>query len=296
MIKLNSIVCGNIVYTYSFFEYFQNRQPKREISSDFFDSLFDSTPRYLSVDSYMHKKNKYRDYLSSFDDLVRDKSDFYSSFLSDPALIQALSTGFYKLQPSFFGLYDVSRGALSRSSRRLRDYVYCNVDESVGGLFLTLTYRTPMFDSRLIKKHQNLFIKRLKYRLSSNFRYIIIPEKHISDKTRLDRYGSYHFHLLIFDINYIDNKLLTETWSFGFCYIKRLYGGSSRIAQYVAKYLTKDMSIDSGRRFTVSRNCFKPQPVSDLSTLPPLVALHTSTYTTLSGEKLFFTVNKKLES
>lgn len=296
-VRHNAKICGDIVYTYSF-----SAWDNRDINSDLSDDDFFGSrpPRYRDVDSYSSHLEEYRLYLKNLNNIVVERLSSYLSMGFDPDFAHVLaSTGFYRFTPSDFGLYNISESALARSRRRLRDLIFCNLSDSksiVSGKFVTLTYRTPQFSPTIVKSDFALFIKRFRYYLDDlDFRYIAIPEKHQSSRTATDRYGSYHFHVLIFDTGFLDNADLTSIWSHGFVYVKKLYGDSTAIANYVAKYVTKDLSIDFGRRFLYSRNCYKPEETSDFSTLPPLRHISTSVYTSLSGERLNFTINRVLK-
>lgn len=289
-IRHRAKVCGQIVYTYTF--------TAREVSlsSDISDiDYFGVSPSYRSSDSYLSALSRYRAYLKQFDLNVSERFQYYLDIGFSSDLSYSLATSFYKFDSDYFGLTSISESALARSRRRLRDLVYTNIDSSsTTGKFITLTYSSPQFSPSQLKQHFKTFIQRLRYSLKTEFRYIAVPEKHQSSKTSPDRYGSYHIHILIFDTGFLDNYDLTSIWSHGFTYIKKLYGDPTSVANYVAKYVTKDLSIDFGRRFLYSRNCLRPIETSDFSELPPLKHVSSSVYTALSGEKLHFTINRVL--
>ena len=256
--------CGDVVYLYEYYTY-MNRQ---------------YIPNYS--ESQLSKIVKYRSYVSKTEKLIRERAEE----LERDGLPTQLSFIFI-LPPHNFGVLPPSENSLSRSKRRLRDLIYSNVDPTAISdpkimrinkirrnvklpLFVTLTYREPKFSPLEVKNDFKTFMKRLNYHLNTteNIRYIAVPEKHQSVYTQANRFGSYHYHMLVFDISFIDNKQLTEIWGHGFTYIKETYGSAEMIAHYVCKYLTKDLSIDCGHRFLISRNIKRPVVSDDLSTLP----------------------------
>lgn len=175
--------------------------------------------------------------------------------------------------------------ACRRATRRLRDLIYSNLpSRCYSARFVTLTYSTPQFSLAQVKSDFNSFIKRLRYHLSKNFRYIAVPEKHKS--------GAYHIHYIIFDTGYIPSDQLESIWSKGFIRINLIQGDTSKIANYLAKYLTKDYLLSGTRRFMSSNNINRPFEISDLSTLPPLREVTSCTYTTFSGVKTHLTINR----
>ena len=279
------IYCGDLVYHY---EYFGTARELNHLSNYY-------------PGSNAQKILDYKRYLQKTDEMMRN-----NKILLESQNLPLCLGDIFVLTPEQFGIKPPSEASLDASKRRLRDLINTNFginpQPSTYPLFLTLTYKNPQFSPTVIKTHLELFIKRLRYHTKIKFRYIAIPEKHQSSKTQADRYGSFHYHILLFDMPIEVTKdqhtirkfnyETTEIWGHGFTYLKKCYGSPSSVAGYVNKYLEKDLSIEVGRRYLASYNCWKPIETDDLSTAPPLQYITSSTYTLLSGEYLKLTINK----
>lgn len=290
-------ICGDLVYYYKY--YGVNRFKTASITAllDDFESSVDSTNKYSSN----YRLFDYRRYLANCDDVMRQ-----NKMICEKNGLPLCLGDVFVLTPEMYGVPVPSDSQLAVSKRKLRDLVYTNfgIDPQPQQfpLFLTLTYSKPEFSPFKTKNDLKLFIMRLKYRLGINFRYIAVPEKHQSEATKLYRFGSFHYHILLFDMPYIYTKnnktirelqnIITEVWRFGFSFLKRTYGSPSSVAGYIVKYLNKDLSIECGRRYLASHNCLKPVIVENLSTDLTLEFITSSSYTLLSGEELKLSINK----
>lgn len=263
-----SIICGDLVYVY------QNTLP--DLSGLDLSGLdvtgFDVVSYYSRLQQNL---DLYRDYINNL-----------RSFNFSSAALYGFS---FNLQPLPQDVFNIpifaSSSACKRATRRLRDLIYSNLpSRCTSARFVTLTYAIPQFSLSQVKADFNLFIKRLRYHLSLDFRYIAVPEKHKS--------GAYHIHYIIFDTGFIPSDQLSNIWSKGFVRINLISGDTSKIANYLAKYLTKDYLLSGTRRFMTSHNINRPYEVADLSTLPPLREITSYAYTTFSGEKIHLTINR----
>jgi len=281
------VMCGDLVYKYEYYG----------------DSRVVSRLTQWYPGSQLYLKNEYKKYLNNIDVMVRDNK----IRLESQGLPLCLGDIFV-LPPASFNISDSTDANLAISRRKLRDLVYSNFGLNSHlypmPLFITLTYKNPQFSPVMAKSQYLAFIKRLRYHFNINFRAIAVPEKHQSNQTQADRYGSFHYHILLFDIpsDWVKDKTskrqlqdkITEIWGFGFSYLKICYGTPFSVAGYVTKYLEKDLSIQVGRRYLATRNCWKPITVEgdELSTFPALQFLSSSIYTLLSGEMMRLSINK----
>lgn len=155
--------------------------------------------------------------------------------------------------------------SLQRSVRRSRtsinDYVHCNDFN----LFLTFTFDPKKVDrydlnACYLKMQGWLWRTHRKYK-DSDFRYIIVPEKH--------KDGAIHFHALIggFDgplkqTSVIQNSKRVyniPSYRFGFTNAQYLDEDKQKAIAYLCKYITKDMAlVNNRRRYWASRNLQKP--------------------------------------
>lgn len=94
--------------------------------------------------------------------------------------------------------------------------------------------------------------------------YIVVPERH--------RDGAVHFHGLVYGdgLRYVDSGHVDAgghtiynmpQWRFGYSTAIRLYGDSMRVASYMTKYVTKDLSKIFGKFYFASRSIGRSVPV-----------------------------------
>jgi len=168
------------------------------------------------------------------------------------------------------------------SKRKLKALILCNLPYG-NTKFLTLTYRTPQFNETKPKNDFKNFIKRLKYHTKIQIRYIAVHEKHESYSTQTERVNSYHFHVLISNLNYVSSQIYADIWQHGFIKINKVKGEPMRMANYVAKYLTKSNTHNKyQRRFLYSKNCFRPYDIP-ISEVPVLEFMHSRVYNRFTG-------------
>lgn len=162
---------------------------------------------------------------------------------------------------------------IRRAKTTIRDIILCNRFS----LFCTFTFNKNMVDRsnvREVKKAMERFFKRLrdKYDKSLKFDYVIVPELHADGV-------SVHFHALFSNypgslsiaVNKKTGKPVMQNGRNVFNVDDFHYGYSSavlieqsptshaKVAQYVTKYITKDMPTWQGKkRFWVSRGLNRP--------------------------------------
>lgn len=94
--------------------------------------------------------------------------------------------------------------------------------------------------------------------------YIVVPERH--------RDGAVHFHGLVYGdgLRYVDSGHVDAgghtiynmpQWRYGFSTAIQLYGDSMRVASYMTKYVTKDLSKIFGKFYFASRSIARSVPV-----------------------------------
>lgn len=139
-------------------------------------------------------------------------------------------------------------------------------------LFLTLTYSSNCYDSKLLSNRLSYFFKKLRKACNESIVYIYIPEKQRNKRKELNQYVM-HYHILIkFESNnnpFIKKEVLKEAWPYGSISIKRvwdIYG----LARYLCNYYNQNTlkfvlkkEQQSGlhpfsRRYQPSRNCERP--------------------------------------
>lgn len=111
-------------------------------------------------------------------------------------------------------------------------------------LFITLTFNDEHFaDNNLNVRDLQLFFKRLRKNLKRPIKYYAVGEYG-------DNFGRKHYHAIIFNITYSDDKIINKCWPFGFVDIAPVESGSmAYVAGYVDKKLygeDKDDFINAG--------------------------------------------------
>lgn len=130
-----------------------------------------------------------------------------------------------------------TRGAITEFSRRSRGRLLrlvARLKPEASGLFLTVTYRENMRDHALAKKHLDKLLRWLKY----NY-----PAGAFLWRMEYQRRGAIHFHLLCFNVQFIEAGKVTAYW-------QNMTGDNSypdvseiqnrrKATYYVSKYIAK---------------------------------------------------------
>lgn len=134
-----------------------------------------------------------------------------------------------------------SYNSLRQTFKKLRYLINNNFVGNANELFITLTYKKNMKDSRVLYDDFRKFIKKLRYRFSkvSPIEYICVVEP--------QKRGAWHCHTLLkftgLKEAYIASDLLSDLWGHGFVYVESLKDVDN-IGAYLSAYLT-DLPIDS---------------------------------------------------
>ncbi len=135
--------------------------------------------------------------------------------------------------------------SLIRARQNVFDIISCNINnvpDFYGNpqlpKFLTLTFKENITDSSTANLEFTNFNKRLSYHLYKTnknvLKYICIPE--------FQKRGAIHFHVLYFNMPYVDFKEIENIWGNGFIFIESVKDNIEDYAKYVAKYINKENS------------------------------------------------------
>jgi hypothetical protein len=120
---------------------------------------------------------------------------------------------------------------LHRARRDLRRLINSNINMySVKSKFVTLTFREHITTLEQANYEWKKFRQRLEDYLEKCIRYVVVPE--------FTKIGRVHYHVVFFDIPYIQNKKLQEIWGQGFVKINAI-DDVDNVGAYVCKYMTK---------------------------------------------------------
>lgn len=166
----------------------------------------------------------------------------------------------------------------------------CNYNDK--STFLTLTFARNLEDLPEANKEFNLFIKRLKYYLKKldeaneddetdeNTEDVKVDEtdetdenteddeekeslKYISIWERQER-GAIHYHVIMFNLPFIEAKKIEEIWKNGFIKINLIKDedkATGSVSTYLTKYFVKDIAerVREKKAYFSSRNLEKPK-------------------------------------
>lgn len=150
---------------------------------------------------------------------------------------------------------------------KLRRIINCNYNEKSS--FLTLTFRNHYNEEDVEKANSELgkFRKRLgRYFKSKELELKYLTTWELTEKGRI------HYHLILFDVPYLDRKKLESLWGQGFIDIKHIRDNIDNVALYISKYFTKDIEKKAKykKSFFYSQNLKKPVVSKKLLTVDEL--------------------------
>ena len=137
------------------------------------------------------------------------------------------------------GKYDYN---LTRARREIRRVVWSNWNKY--SKFLTLTYADNMQDRKQFLKDFKDFNKTMSRR-GYPLRYIYVLE--------YQKRGAIHCHMVLFNPEYIDIRILENAWPHGFVKINCI-NDVHNLGAYVCKYLTKESLAEyNSRSYSTSK-------------------------------------------
>lgn len=144
-----------------------------------------------------------------------------------------------------------------RSLQRARSTLRRLINANAGHFdkFVTLTFAENEMDLDFCNYEFNKFIKRLKYQLKRDLKYVAVVE--------FQKRGAVHYHLLC-NLGYVSNKVLREIWGHGFVKINRIKDVSN-LGAYVCKYMQKDFAdkrLEGRKCFFGSKGLNRPVEIT----------------------------------
>lgn len=152
-----------------------------------------------------------------------------------------------------------SERSVRRTQQTIKDIVLCNDFE----LFCTFTFdsaKIDRYDINACFTAMSGFLHNAKYTHSRALKWLVVPEHH--------KDGAFHFHALLSGYNGILKATKCHQngrqifnisgWRRGFSTAVKI-DNKDAVANYVRKYITKDMMTEFGRRrYFASRNLVRP--------------------------------------
>lgn len=143
--------------------------------------------------------------------------------------------------------------SIRRTRKNIQDVLNANLDNK--SYFVTLTFAENLQDYEKANARFNYFI-RIK---NKDIKYLVVKEH--------QQRGAIHFHLIVFDIEKESLDKLTNSWNYGFWYIKKINDKYSySIANYMTEYFSKEKNqlVKANKKiFSKSRNLKKPLIMSE---------------------------------
>jgi len=158
-----------------------------------------------------------------------------------------------------------------RSSLAFVRIVKSNLGHSENPLLVTLTYRKNETDLTVGYRDFHIFIKTLRGKFGSDFKYVAVPE--------FQKRGAVHFHALFWGLpselvlSERGTRTVHKAWGWGYVFLKHT-DGNEKLSHYLAKYMAKAFSDfrSVGRRaYVASRNINRPIVLSDFSPVWPVL-------------------------
>lgn len=147
---------------------------------------------------------------------------------------------------------------LMRARRDLRRIINANINQyGVSSKFVTLTFRDNVENIEFANNEFRQFIKRLNYKVygqkCSKIKYSAVVE--------FQKRGAVHYHVIFYNLEYIEAKDLESVWGNGFVKINKI-DDVDNVGAYVCKYMAKDANdnrLIGKKMYFNSRGLIKPQ-------------------------------------
>lgn len=145
------------------------------------------------------------------------------------------------------------KNTLERARRTVRRLINANV-YAWGEMpkFLTLTFAENVQDIKQANYEFKKFRQRLEYELDLKLKYVAVVE--------FQKRGRIHYHVVFFNLPYIQSNDLASIWGNGFIKINAI-SHVDNIGAYVTKYMTKDNDderLKGKKSYFTSRGLKKP--------------------------------------
>lgn len=142
---------------------------------------------------------------------------------------------------------------LSRARKKVRRLINANIGKwGERPKFLTLTFAEHITRVREANYEFKKFRQRLEYELGIKLKYVAVVE--------FQKSGRIHYHVVIFNMPYIDANRLATIWQNGFIKINAI-DHVDNLGAYVTKYMTKDNDdprLKGEKSYFASRGLHKP--------------------------------------
>jgi len=151
--------------------------------------------------------------------------------------------------------------SLSRSRQEIYRLIHANCFRhgQYRPIFTTYTFKEQCSSITFVNSLFDLFRRKLQRETGKRLQYLCVPEIQ-KEREKKEGVGVWHFHVIWFNLPWIDAKIHEELWSHGWCDIQAVRSIRD-IGAYVAKYLSKDIMesrLYGKKTFYTSRGLIRP--------------------------------------
>ncbi len=151
--------------------------------------------------------------------------------------------------------------SLSRARKEFMRTVNANVGRygDIRTKFITFTFSENVIDLKVANRIWGKFIKRLNYYVygtkCSQLQYGVVPQ--------FQERGAVHYHVIFFNLPYINNEELARIWGQGFIKINAI-DNVNNVGAYVCRYMSSDFDdvrLKGQKCYFFSRGVLKPKEI-----------------------------------
>ena len=145
------------------------------------------------------------------------------------------------------------KNTLAKARKTVRRLINANVNAwGQKSKFLTLTFAEHVTDIKQANYEFKKFRQRLEYDIGIKLKYVAVIE--------FQKSGRIHYHVIFFNLPYIDSNYLSGIWANGFIKINAIEHVDN-VGAYITKYMTKDSEderLRGQKSYFTSRGLKKP--------------------------------------
>lgn len=127
---------------------------------------------------------------------------------------------------------EIRKKTLNKAKSMIRRLINANINAwGETAKFVTLTFAENVTNVKQANYEFKKFRQRLEYKLKIKLKYVAVVE--------FQKRGAIHYHVVFFNLPYVENSYLANVWSNGFIKINSI-DNVDNIGAYVTKYMTKE--------------------------------------------------------
>lgn len=180
----------------------------------------------------------------------------------------------YNIEPNEFKGYEINQdtGEVTKKPKaqekqeKYRSRIINNLVRTINAnvnkksKFMTLTFKEPITDIDIAQKEFKQFLQNFKREFGFNLEYVAVRERQKKRGLKENNLGPWHFHLVVFNKQFLKFDRLKKCWSYGSVDVKKI-DKVDNIGRYMGKYLWKDLDLIAVGKHSVlkSKGLKKPE-------------------------------------